>query len=62
MTLDYEPVQEFEAMGLTVPYPDDPFEIRNGPFYCGKNAEGDTVVAIKIGSMQCNSNSWTRII
>ena len=56
MTIDYEPVQKFEAMGLTVPYPDDPFELHNGPFYCGKNAEGNTVVTLEVGRTQCNSN------
>jgi acyl-coenzyme A thioesterase 13 len=56
MTLDYEPDQELEAAGYTVPYPNDPFEMRSGPFYIGFEADGSTVVALRAGENQCNSN------
>jgi acyl-coenzyme A thioesterase 13 len=56
MSLDYQPDAELEAEGFTVPYPNDPFEMRSGPFYIGFDAEGGTVVALRAGENQCNSN------
>lgn len=56
MTLTYEPDLELEAAGYTVPYPNDPFEMRSGPFYIGFEADGSTIVALRAGENQCNSN------
>jgi uncharacterized protein (TIGR00369 family) len=56
MTIDYEPDPELEAAGYTVPYPDDPFEMRSGPFYIGFAEDGGTIVALRAAENQCNSN------
>ena len=39
-----------------IPYPDDPFEMRSGPFYLRKNFDGSTGVFLKVGHNQCNTN------
>ena len=56
MTIPYEPDSELEAAGFTVPYPNDPFEMRSGPFYIGFDGDGSTIVALRAGETQCNSN------
>jgi acyl-coenzyme A thioesterase 13 len=56
MNIAYEPDADLEAAGYTVPYPDDPFEMRSGPFYIGFAPEGGTIVALRAGENQCNSN------
>ena len=56
MTISYEPEPELEAAGYTVPYPNDPFEMRSGPFYIGFDEDGSTIVALRAGENQCNSN------
>ena len=56
MTITYEPDPELEAAGYTVPYPNDPFEMQSGPFYTGFDEDGSTIVALRAGENQCNSN------
>lgn len=56
MTIDYEPDTELEAAGYTIPYPNDPFEMRGGPFYIGFDENGGTIVALRAGENQSNSN------
>ena len=56
MTIEHEPDSELIAAGFTIPYPDDPFEMRSGPFYVGAGANGVTIVVLKTGRTQCNSN------
>lgn len=56
MTITYEPDPELEAAGYTVPYPNDPFEMQSGPFYIGFDEDGSTIVALRAGENQCNSN------
>ena len=46
---------EFINNGFVIPYPDDPFEMKSGPFYLG-NQDGKTIVSIRVGRSQCNSN------
>ncbi len=56
MTLDYVPDRELEAAGFTIPYPNDPFEMRSGPFYIGFEPDGSTIVALRAGENQCNGS------
>ena len=56
MTIEHEPDPELIAAGFAIPYPDDPFEMRSGPFYIGADVNGGTIVALRAGRTQCNSN------
>lgn len=56
MTIEHVPDPELIAAGFTIPYPDDPFEMRGGPFYIRTDEESRSVVALKVGDNQCNSN------
>ena len=46
---------EFVDNGFAIPYPDDPFEMNSGPFYLGYE-DGATIVSLRVGRNQCNSN------
>ena len=55
MTIDKNTESEFINNGFVIPYPDDPFEMKSGPFYLG-NQDRKTIVSIRVGRSQCNSN------
>ena len=55
MTIDKNTESEFINNGFVIPYPDDPFEMKSGPFYLG-NQDGKTILSIRVGLSQCNSN------
>ena len=55
MTIDKNTESEFINNGFVIPYPDDPFEMKSGPFYLG-DREGNTIVSIRVGRSQCNTN------
>ena len=40
MTIDKNTESEFINNGFVIPYPDDPFEMKSGPFYLG-DREGE---------------------
>ena len=54
MTIDKNTESEFINNGFVIPYPDDPFEMKSGPFYLG-DQDGKTTVSIWVGRSQCNS-------
>ena len=56
MTIDHTPDPDLIADGYLIPYPDDPFEMRSGPFYIRTDEAGHSVIALKVGRNQCNSN------
>ena len=55
MTIDKNTESEFINNGFVIPYPDDPFEMKSGPFYLS-DRDGQTTVSIRVGRSQCNSN------
>jgi uncharacterized protein (TIGR00369 family) len=55
MTIDKNTESKFINNGFVIPYPDDPFEMKSGPFYLG-DREGNTIVSIRVGRSQCNTN------
>tara|TARA_B100001093_G_scaffold68693_1_gene58895 strand:- start:97 stop:531 length:435 start_codon:yes stop_codon:yes gene_type:complete len=55
MTIDKNTESEFINNGFVIPYPDDPFEMKSGPFYLS-DRNGKTTVSIRVGRSQCNSN------
>ena len=55
MTIDKNIESEFINNGFVIPYPDDPFEMKSGPFYLG-NRDGHTMLSIRVSRSQCNSN------
>ena len=56
MTKNENTKSEFTESGFIIPCPDDPFEMKSGPFYVAQDDDGTTVVSIRIGRDQCNKN------
>jgi uncharacterized protein (TIGR00369 family) len=56
MTKNENIKSEFTENGFIIPCPDDPFEMKSGPFYVAQGNDGATVVSIRVGRDQCNKN------